>query len=518
MRAADRTRQREADTPQTVVRCAIYTRKSTDEGLEQEFNSLDAQRESAEAYIASQRSEGWTCLAERYDDGGFSGGNTERPALKRLLTDVQAGRIDCVVTYKVDRLSRSLMDFTKIMEILDRHQVSFVSVTQQFNTTSSMGRLTLNILLSFAQFEREIIAERTLDKMSAARKKGKWVGGVPILGYDIAPGGGRLLVNPEEAARVRTMFDIYLREESLLDTARELNARGWTLKLWTNQKGQKRGGGSFNKNNVFRLLTNMVYIGKVNYKGGVYEGEHEAIVDEAQWRRVQDILRRNGQTGGVKVRNKYGALLKGILYCVPCNAAMVHAMTAKKGCRRYRYYVCSSAQKRGWDTCPSKSVPAIEAEDFVVHQIMRLATDEKLLAAVVEQAAKQSHARRTELQIDLHETQTRLRADLELIAALAIDTPGYLELRERIGGLEKRVTALKSDIAAVDRSSLSLAEAAMALDGFTSLWEALKPKERVRVVHLLVERIGYDGRKGSLSITFRPCGIEALEKFKRERT
>jgi len=204
-----------------LVRCAIYTRKSTDEGLEQEFNSLDAQRESAEAFIRSQQHEGWVCLPDRYDDGGFTGGNMERPALKRLLADIEAGEIDCVVVYKVDRLSRSLLDFARIMETFERHGVSFVSVTQQFNTTSSMGRLTLNILLSFAQFEREIIAERTRDKMAAARKKGKWVGGVPVLGYDVDSRGGRLLVNEEEAVRVRAIYDLYLDHQALLPVVQE---------------------------------------------------------------------------------------------------------------------------------------------------------------------------------------------------------------------------------------------------------------------------------------------------------
>ena len=194
---------KKTDAP--AVRCAVYTRKSTEEGLEQEFNSLDAQREAAEAYIASQRGVGWTCLPDRYDDGGYTGGNMDRPALKRLMADIEAERVDCIVVYKVDRLSRSLLDFAKLMETLEKHRVSFVSVTQQFNTTSSMGRLTLNILLSFAQFEREIISERTRDKIAAARRKGKWSGGRPILGYDVDPRGGRLMVNEEEAARARAI-------------------------------------------------------------------------------------------------------------------------------------------------------------------------------------------------------------------------------------------------------------------------------------------------------------------------
>ena len=210
----------------STVRCAIHTRKSTEEGLEQEFNSLDAQRESAEAFILSQRRQGWVCLPERYDDGGYSGGNMDRPALKRLLADVQAGRADCIVVYKVDRLSRSLLDFARVMEILDEKQVTFVAVTQQLNTTTSMGRLTLHILLSFAQFEREITGERTRDKMRAARRKGRCTGGTPMRGYDVDPGGGKLFVNPIEADHVRRIFAAYMQHESLLATVAELNARG----------------------------------------------------------------------------------------------------------------------------------------------------------------------------------------------------------------------------------------------------------------------------------------------------
>jgi len=215
-----------AATP--TIRCAVYTRKSTDEGLEQEFNSLNAQRESAEAFIKSQASEGWTCLPERYDDAGFTGGNMERPALKRLLADIEAGKVDCVVVYKVDRLSRSLLDFARLMDIFEKYHVSFVSVTQQFNTGTSMGRLVLNVLLSFAQFEREIISERIRDKMDATRPKGKWSGGSPILGYDIDRSNGRphLVVNAQETARVREIFRLYLSLGSLLPVVDELTRRG----------------------------------------------------------------------------------------------------------------------------------------------------------------------------------------------------------------------------------------------------------------------------------------------------
>ena len=314
-------RRREPEPQAKQVRCAIYTRKSTEEGLEQDFNSLDAQRESAEAYITSQKAEGWTCLPDRYDDGGYTGGNMDRPALQRLLADIDAGRIDCVAVYKVDRISRSLLDFARMMETFEKHQVSFVSVTQHFNTTHSMGRLTLNILLSFAQFEREIISERTRDKIAAARRRGKWAGGKPLLGYDLVamPGGSKLIVNENEDARVRIIFELYLEHERLAPVLEELDRRAWRTKQWTTRKGTTAGGRPFDKVTLYRLLTNPAYLGKVKHHDELYEGEHDAIVDEGIWQRVQALLRRNGRSGGGIVKNKYGALLKGLLRCVPCD-------------------------------------------------------------------------------------------------------------------------------------------------------------------------------------------------------
>src|SRR5579864_2906969 len=260
------------------LRCAIYTRKSTDEGLDQDFNSLDAQREAAEAFICSQRGEGLIALPERYDDGGFSGANLNRPGLERLLADIRSGAVECVVVYKVDRLSRSLIDFARIIEIFEKHNVNFVSVTQQFNTTNSLGRLTLNILLSFAQFEREIIAERTRDKMSAARRKGKWVGGRLMLGYDIDPRSRRLVVNGDEASQVRTIFRLYVDYNALIPVVREIDRRGWRAKQWVTKAGASHGGKRFTKGLLFRLLTNPIYLGKIDFEKQIYEGEHEAIV------------------------------------------------------------------------------------------------------------------------------------------------------------------------------------------------------------------------------------------------
>ena len=302
-----------------LVCCAIYTRKSTEEGLEQEFNSLDAQRESAEAFVRSQAGEGWTCLPDRYDDGGFTGGNMDRPALKRLLADVEAGKIDAVIVYKMDRLSRSLLDFARILEAFERRRVSFVSVTQQINSATSMGRLMLNVLLSFAQFEREIIAERTRDKIAATRRKGKWSGGRPLLGYDVDPRGQRLCVNPEEAERVRAIFALLLEHGSLPPLVRELEARGWCNTRWRKRAGRESSGEPFTRVGLRRLLTNVLYAGKVRYKEEIHDGEQPPVVDPGVFRRAQELLRGGGRGTSAPSRGGLGALLRG--YCTASPAA-----------------------------------------------------------------------------------------------------------------------------------------------------------------------------------------------------
>ena len=278
------------------VRCAVYTRKSTERGLEPDFNSLDAQREAGEAYIKSQPHLGWVCLEERYDDGGYTCGNMDRPALMRLLQDIDSGKVDCVVVYKVDRFSRSLLDSAKMMGTFEKNQISFVSVTQHFNTASSLGRLVLNILLSFAQFEREMISERTRDKIAATRRKGKWSGGAPVLGYDVRT--MRLVINDAEAYQVREIFDLYLRLGTLIAATKELNGRGWRTKAWTTKKGRQRGGYVFTKTRLYKLLTNAIYIGKLRYKKEVHTGEHQAIVGAEVFQRVQECLKKNGRSGG----------------------------------------------------------------------------------------------------------------------------------------------------------------------------------------------------------------------------
>lgn len=510
---------RKASPARPMVRCAIYTRKSTEEGLEQDFNTLDAQRECGELFIKSQAAEGWQCLEQRYDDGGYSGGNMDRPALKRLLADIEAGKVDAVVVYKVDRLSRSLLDFARMMEVFDRHHVAFVSVTQQINSATSMGRLMLNVLLSFAQFEREIIGERARDKIAAARRKGKWAGGHPILGYDIDPRALKLIINEDEAAQVRAIFELYLQHEGLVAVIGELNRRGWVNKRWVTRKGHVRGGKPFTKTSLHKLLSNVTYIGKVRHKNELHDGEQAALIAPEIWQRVQVLLRKNGRNGGALVRNQFGALLKGILRCVRCDCAMTPAHTTRNGTKRYRYYVCTAAQKRGWHTCPSKSVPAGEIEKFVVGQLRRIGHDPALRDATFAAACAQGHACVEELASERHGLERsveRWNAEIRtLVAAGATngstpDITRLADLHERIRLAERRSTEINEEIHALDGARVSEDEVASALSSFDPVWETLTPREQARIVQLLVQRVDYDGAEGRVSITFQPSGIKTL--------
>ncbi|MFC2950594.1 recombinase family protein [Marinicaulis aureus] len=318
-----------------LIPCAIYTRKSTDEGLDQEFNSLDAQRESCEAYIRSQASQGWTIVKDRFDDGGFSGGNMDRPSLKDLIRQIKAGRIKVIVVYKIDRLTRSLADFARLVEVLDEHGASFVSVTQQFNTTTSMGRLTLNVLLSFAQFEREVTGERIRDKVAASKRRGMWMGGHPPLGYDIM--NRRLAANETEAANVRTVFKMALEEKSLARLVDRLRKEGLSAKKWKTQTGKMMGGGALTRTTLNRLLRSPVYLGKVRQGGSLYDGEHEAIVDEALWTSVQHMLDDARQLKRSKTNGKSNALLSGLLHDDAGNRMV--PSHSRRGKTVYRYYV-----------------------------------------------------------------------------------------------------------------------------------------------------------------------------------
>jgi len=342
------------------LRCAVYTRKSTDEGLDKEFNTLDAQREACEAYVASQRAEGWTLVRDRYDDGGFSGGTLERPALRRLLADIEQGLVDVIVVYKIDRLSRSLMDFAKLVETMEAHGVTFVSVTQSFNTTTSMGRLTLNILLSFAQFEREVIGERIRDKVAASKARGMWMGGKVPLGYDVA--NRKLVVNETEAARVRRVFELFVETGSGVETVRRLQAEGVISK----------SGKLLDKGDVYKALNLRTYIGEVTHKGNIYRGEHEAIVARDLWNRAHAILQVSPRARAAQNRQHAPALLKGLIFGID-GRAMSPTHAVKNG-RRYCYYVAQRVLKADTvvDDTIVRRVSAAQIDGAVISQVRAL--------------------------------------------------------------------------------------------------------------------------------------------------
>ena len=494
------------------LRCAIYTRKSSDEGLDQEFNSLDAQREAAEAFICSQRGEGLIALPERYDDGGFSGANLSRPALERLLADIRSGAVECVVVYKVDRLSRSLIDFARIIEIFEKHNVNFVSVTQQFNTTNSLGRLTLNILLSFAQFEREIISERTRDKVSAARRKGKWIGGRLMLGYDIDPCGSRLLVNSAEAVQVRTIFQLYLDHNALIPVVREIDRRGWRTKQWVTKVGASHGGKRFTKGRLYRLLTNPIYIGKVGFEKQIYEGQHEAIIDAQTWERAQRILKRNGCDGGAEVRDSYGTLLKGLLRCALCDAGLVRIYTTRDS-YRHRSYVCRHSQQR----CHAKLVSEPTIKAAMTEQIRGIGSDPLIVAQTIAKAEEQRRLRAITLALEREAAQHALASmERELgktRPVLSCDhsvADRVADLQERIGQTERRMSEIILELRNLEGQPIDEADLRTTLERFEPVWESLKSWEQVRVIRTLIERVTYNGKTNRVAVSFRSAGIRAM--------
>jgi len=356
-------------TVQPLVRVAIYTRKSTEEGLEQEFNSLDAQREAALAYIANRRHLNWQVVPDEYNDGGYTGGNMERPALQRLLRDIRQGRIDCVVTYKLDRITRSLIDFARLMTLFEQHHVAFVSVTQEFDSSTPVGRLTLNILSSFSQFEREIISERTRDKMAASRRKGMFIGGFPPFGYDIEPLTHKLSINPAEADIIREVFTLFLEHKSVTTVMHALNAKGYRTKTFTSRRGRVYAGNPWCKFYVRRVLTNPLYIGKIRYQGQLYQGQQEPIMTQDMWEKVQALLPKPQDKK--PAADKQVALLRGVIRCGTCDCAMTPS-SCRKANKSYRYYVCSTSQRHGRRTCPVRSVSAGELEGVVIQELRAL--------------------------------------------------------------------------------------------------------------------------------------------------
>jgi DNA invertase Pin-like site-specific DNA recombinase len=362
----------------SVLPCAVYTRKSSEDGLEQEFNSLDAQREACEAFILSQKAQGWKSVGA-YDDGGFSGGNVERPALKKLLADVADGRVRIVVVYKVDRLTRSLADFAKLVELFDAHGVSFVSVTQQFNTTSSMGRLTLNVLLSFAQFEREVTGERIRDKIAASKRKGLWMGGIAPIGY--VPNERTLAIDEPQAARVREIYRLYVELGCVRRLKAEVDRLGWITPERRTRRADAVGGRAFSRGHLYRVLTNRIYLGQIVHKGTVFSGQHPAIVETVLWDAAQERLAANLQGHRSRATAANPSLLTGLVFDERGNRlAPTHA---NKGARRYRYYVGQAPGAASGSATPLVRLPAQELEQAVIGSLVRFLGDDSRQIALM---------------------------------------------------------------------------------------------------------------------------------------
>lgn len=500
-----------------TLRVAIYTRKSTEEGLDQEFNSLDAQRQAVEAYVTSQAGLGWRAVQTRYDDGGYSGANTERPAFQRLLADVTAGRVDVVAVYKIDRLSRSLLDFTRLMEAFRVHGVTFVSVTQQFSTTTSVGRMTLNLLATFAEFERETISERTRDKMRAARRKGMWTGGAPMLGYDAVD--KKLVVNAHEAERVRAIFDLFLAQGSLMATVEMLGARGWRSKTWTSQEGRRIEGERFTKHSLRRLLRNPVYIGKTTCHGELHAGLHEPIVTAEQFQAVGRALSTHARTGGAHQKNKHAALLKGLAHCGACGSKLQYHYT-KRGARQFGYYVCAKAITEGARACPGSRAPAGELEQHVVDRVRAIGRDAGLIDATIAAARDSLQRQQPELaaSVRAHEEDAK-RLGIErghLIRAIGQGTPALgerlAEVDRALADAQRRAGAARDELVALGQRVVDEAALREALERFDPVWAELFPRERARVLALLVERVEYDGRSSEVEIRFRTGAPAVLER------
>ena len=428
------------------IRCAIYTRKSHEEGLEQEFNSLDAQREACLSYINSQRGEGWVAMHDHYDDGGFTGGNTERPALKRLFKDIEDGLIDVVVVYKIDRLSRSLLDFLTMVRLFDKNSVSFVSVTQQFNTSTPMGKLMLNVLMSFAEYEREVTGERIRDKIAASKAKGMWMGGVPPLGYGVQD--RKLVIIPEEAKIVRYIFERYIVLRSITQLIAELHAKGYKSKQYVQKDGKKCGGKKITMPILRAMLKNPIYIGQIRHKEAVYAGEHEGIISSETWEKVQSLFKIHYKQRPTMKAIQTPFILKGLIFDSGGRAMTPSVSQKKKIGKYYRYYVSTRAIKEGYAAAPVKPLNAQEIEGIVIAQARKMIAE-------------------PEVAVKVHRI-----------------------LKEN------------------GKVKMTLQEVKWILSRFNSVWDELFPVEQNRLLRMLILRITVS--PDNVEITYQPNGIAAV--------
>jgi site-specific DNA recombinase len=495
-------------------RCAIYTRKSTTMGLEQEFNSLDAQRDSALAYIRNQP--GWTLVDTHYDDGGFTGANIERPAFQRLLADIEARKIDVVVVYKVDRLSRSLLDFAKVMERFSASGASFVSVTQNFSTADAMGRLTLNMLMSFAEFERSMISERTRDKIAASRRRGQWTGGPVPFGYEVK--AKKLFIRDAEAATVREAFVLFLKYRQAAIVARLLNDRSMLPRGATNNPAKP--GLRWTKDSIGRLLRNPLYAGQMMYGKEVHPGQHPRLIDEATHHQVSLILaRKHRELRYTGVNHDY--VLRGLVRCGRCGAAMSPASTTK-GKTVHRYYRCCTRDKAGRQVCGAKQLPAGALEDFLVERIAHATADGSLVAEIERQMRERTAARRKANE-DLRKSLPDELATASSAATRYIEELGRLQGRSRelveakLKAETDRMTAAEQRLAQAenDRLDIDVADAERewivgALRDFGRVWSLMTAENRGRLASALVVAIRVDEASNQIEVELVNFAAEAV--------
>jgi DNA invertase Pin-like site-specific DNA recombinase len=507
-----RTRKRPgtSELAKAIVRCAIYTRKSVDKGLDREFTSLDAQRESCEAYIRSRKEQGWELVTDRYDDGGYSGKDTDRPAFQRLMADVAAGKIDVVVVYKVDRLSRSLLDFAQVMSAFEAAGCAFVAITQNFSTADAMGRLTLHILMSFAEFEREMIGERTRDKIRAARRKGKWTGGTVPFGYLVRD--RRLVIDEIDAPIVREMFDSYLVLRSALAVARGLTERGCLRRTRT-------GARPWTKIDVLRILANPVYAGYIPHGDELHEGEHAALIDRPTFAQVRALLADRGARPAPVVRNpEY--VLRGLVRCARCGAAMTPAST-RKGAAEYRYYRCTTRDKQGRAGCGAPQIAAGALEEQVASQLGQAVAQRKLAAKVTERAGKRLAQLRAQLERDLVAVGRDLdahRAEVDRLTlaigeaeagAAAALTRRLEERTQVLGAAEARRAELERRLRAAEHASIEAGWVARHLADLKQLWGVLTPTNQGRLLRAVIARVDVDRDQELARVTLRsPTDVE----------
>ncbi|KAA0249415.1 MAG: recombinase family protein [Acidobacteria bacterium] len=505
-------RSRPGSPPVEVKRCAVYTRKSTSAGLEQEFNSLDAQREACVAYV--QRQPGWALLDQQYDDGGFTGANIERPAFQRLLTDVEAGKVDVVVVYKVDRLSRSLLDFARVMERFGAAGASFVSVTQNFSTADAMGRLTLNMLMSFAEFEREMIGERTRDKIAAARRKGKWTGGPVPLGYRVEE--KHLVVVELEAVVVREVFALYQEHRSTLEVTRLLNERHRSTKRHRSEKGNLRESRTFTKADVTRILRNPVYAGYMASNGDLYEAEHPPIVDRETFARVGALL--DGATRRTQANGRNpDYILRGLLRCACCGSAFTPAST-RKGKTEYRYYRCVKRDKEGKNACPSAPLPAAAIEDFVVEQLRQAVQGSELAGEVADSVRKRVEGRRRDLRTERQKLPAeiaRLSAEGKLLVETLAEAKGSArrlveerlrDLGESLEKCEARLATAERELSNLDAIEVETSWVKTCLDDFGAVWDVLTPPNRGRLLRAVIQSVEVDEPANQVKVVITDLG------------